>query len=357
MAWSGTYSTKIVKKLNDLSNAKYDPVYDKQINSTANQISNYGPYTSRYQPDIDNITGQINNYGTYNSKYQPYIDDYSNRIANWDYDPESDKSYQAYKQQYTTAGQKAMRDTLGQVSARTGGLASSYAGSAAQQTYDGYMQQLASMIPQLEQNAYNRATNTLNMYQGLDQTDYGRWRDALTDLYNRGNYLNGLDQTEYGRWADRLQDLYNQNGMYLNMDSNLYNRFLGNQQMGYDQLSAMQDYNDWEYQMWQDELARAAAAAKGSGGGGRGGGGRGRGGSGGSGSSSSNSGQAVTPTAGAAAGAATAALNKAYLNPTTLMNPYLNNTYTYATPAQTRAMALEAGGSPVNALKKLLNKK
>ena len=42
---------------------------------------------------------------------------------------------------------------LGQVAARTGGLASSYAGSAAQQTYDGYMSALADKVPELRQLA------------------------------------------------------------------------------------------------------------------------------------------------------------------------------------------------------------
>ena len=83
---------------------------------------------------------------TYTSRYQNQIDDLTRQILNreaFSYDPEKDPTYQQYKDSYTRNGERAMQDTLGQVSARTGGLASSYAGSAAQQTYDNYMGALA----------------------------------------------------------------------------------------------------------------------------------------------------------------------------------------------------------------------
>ena len=86
-----------------------------------------------------------------------------------------------------------------------------------------------------------------------------------------------LDQTDYGRWGDALNNLYQQNGMYLNMDANELARYQAGQSDAYEQLKAMQDYNDWEYQMWLADQEALAAAA-----GGSGGGGGGRGGSGGS---------------------------------------------------------------------------
>ena len=95
---------------------------------------------------------------TYTSKYQGKIDELTEAILNreaFTYDPEKDPTYQQYKESYTRNGERAMQDTLGQVSARTGGLASSYASSAAQQTYDGYMSALADKIPELRQLAYS----------------------------------------------------------------------------------------------------------------------------------------------------------------------------------------------------------
>ena len=77
------------------------------------------------------------NAPSYTSKYQDQIDDLMSSILNreqFSYDPESDPTYQQYKESYTRNGQRAMQDTIGQVSARTGGLASSYASAAGQQT-------------------------------------------------------------------------------------------------------------------------------------------------------------------------------------------------------------------------------
>jgi hypothetical protein len=50
---------------------------------------------------------------------------------------------------YTDYGKRAMQDTVGEISARTGGLASSYAGIVGQETYDNYMQELAAKYPDL----------------------------------------------------------------------------------------------------------------------------------------------------------------------------------------------------------------
>ena len=72
------------------------------------------------------------------------------------YDPQRDGAYQTYAGLYQRAGQQAMADTLGQAAALTGGYDSTYAQTAAQQSYNGYLQQLAALIPQLEQQALQR---------------------------------------------------------------------------------------------------------------------------------------------------------------------------------------------------------
>ena len=46
-----------------------------------------------------------------------------------------------------------MEDTLGKAAALTGGYASSYAQSAGQQAYNGYLQELAALVPELRQAA------------------------------------------------------------------------------------------------------------------------------------------------------------------------------------------------------------
>ena len=99
-----------------------------------------------------------------------------------------------------------MQDTLGQVSARTGGLASSYAGSAAQQTYDNYMGALADKIPELKQLAYsmyqdegNTQRANLEMLVALEQGDYAKYADLLAQ-YNTDRSF------DYGVHRDNISD-------------------------------------------------------------------------------------------------------------------------------------------------------
>ncbi len=142
---------------------------------------------------------------TYASKYQAQIDDLTKQIlgrAAFEYDPEKDPTYQQYKDSYTRSGERAMQDTLGQVSARTGGLASSYAGAAAQQTYDGYMAALADKIPELKQLAYQMyqdegATQRANleMLMALEQGDYAKYQTLLSQ-YNADRSF------DYGVFSD-----------------------------------------------------------------------------------------------------------------------------------------------------------
>lgn len=87
---------------------------------------------------------------TYTSRYQNQIDDLTRQILNreaFSYDPEKDPTYQQYKESYTRSGERAMQDTLGQVSARTGGLASSYAAAQRSRPMTTTWGQLADKIP------------------------------------------------------------------------------------------------------------------------------------------------------------------------------------------------------------------
>ncbi len=74
------------------------------------------------------------------------------------YDPEKDSLYQHYKEQYLNLGRLAMEDTVGKAATLTGGYGNSYAQTAGQQSYEAYMQQLAGVIPELYDRAYDRYT-------------------------------------------------------------------------------------------------------------------------------------------------------------------------------------------------------
>ena len=237
---------------------------------------------------------------TYTSRYQNQIDDLTRQILNreaFSYDPEKDPTYQQYKESYTRSGERAMQDTLGQVSARTGGLASSYAGSAAQQTYDNYMGALADKIPELKQLAYsmyqdegNTQRANLEMLVALEQGDYAKYADLLAQYNtdrsfdygvhrdnisderynNEWNYSVGRDQIADKRYED--ETAYNRETY---KDETEYNRALAKAQTlaaggdfsGYKALG----YTDQEIAGLKSAYNKAQASVRSSGGSSRGG--------------------------------------------------------------------------------------
>lgn len=104
------------------------------------------------------------------------------------YDPSRDEMFRRYARLYQRQGQTAMEDTLGQAAGLTGGYDSSYARQAGQQEYNRYMQELAALVPQLQQDAWDR---------------YETQGQALLDQYK---LLQGQDEDAYGQWRDRMED-------------------------------------------------------------------------------------------------------------------------------------------------------
>ena len=165
-----------------------------------------------------------NKPGEYQSQWQQSLDDTMNKILNrekFTYDLNGDALYQQYKDQYTTQGNLAMMDTMGQAAALTGGYGNSYAQSVGQQAYQGYLQQLNDKVPELYQLAldqYNREGDELYNQYGLfadrENTDYGRYRDTVSDWNIERDYLTGRYDTEserdYGRYTDNRNFAYGQ---------------------------------------------------------------------------------------------------------------------------------------------------
>lgn len=223
----------------------------------------------------------------YLSKYQERIDALADAILNrpaFSYDPETDPTYQQYKASYTRDGKRAMQDTLAQVSARTGGLASSYAQGASQQAYNNYMAQLADKIPELKQLAYSMYMDDLNqdradlsMLQGMEQTDYGKFLDKLgqwnTDRdFDYGVYRDDVadsqwqTQFDYGVHRDNVADSQWQQQFDYNAsrdqvaDSQWQTQF--DYQKAQDALAQQNWQTQWDYQKAQDALAREDALKK-----------------------------------------------------------------------------------------------
>ena len=120
------------------------------------------------------------------------------------YDPATDPSYKAYEGMYTRAGEEAFEDTIGRLSAMTGGRPSSWAVSSASQAKNQYMEDLQNVIPVLEQQAYGRhqdaytnLANQLAVLQDISDTSYGRYRDTVGDYRDERNF--GRDVFESDR--------------------------------------------------------------------------------------------------------------------------------------------------------------
>ena len=165
-----------------------------------------------------------NQPGEYTSAWSDQIGAILDRIMNrekFSYDLNSDALYQQYADQYTQMGKMAMMDTMGQAAAMTGGYGNSYAQSVGQQAYQGYLQQLAEVVPELYGMALDQYTqegqNMMNQYSLLvdqDQQDYGRYRDSVEDynakLQAAYDQYNTERDYDYSKWADGRDFSYGQ---------------------------------------------------------------------------------------------------------------------------------------------------
>lgn len=168
----------------------------------------------------------LQNPRTYASQYAKAITDYVNR-GKFNYDFNADPIYNQYKDQYTRQGNLAMKDTMGQAAALTGGYGNSYAQTAGQQVYNQYMQNLNDIVPQLYESAYSR------------------YNQEGQDMLNRASLLGEADNAEYQKL---LQD-YSIAADELNTAASLERAYAG------DALAREQ----FEYQKAQDEIANQLA--------------------------------------------------------------------------------------------------
>lgn len=171
---------------------------ESSVEYWANQIYQNGKFLNPYQAGYDAKYAAIMNR-------QPFS-----------YDLESDPQWQAYRDQYSRLGQRAYDDALARMSARTGGLASSYAGSAAAQAYGGYMQQMTDKIPELYRLAYDmysqdaaRDIADLNAIRGMAgdaydwwQGDFNRLGTALSVAQSQRDYDEAKDAAKLFAYGD-----------------------------------------------------------------------------------------------------------------------------------------------------------
>ena len=158
-----------------------------------------------------------NKPSAYVSQWQNQINDTINKITNRDkfsYDVNGDALYQQYKDKYIQQGKMAMQDTMGQAAAMTGGYGNSYAATAGNQAYQAHLNNLNDVVPELYQMAYNRYQdegqelyNQYSLFADRDNTEYGRYRDTVSDWQTDRSFLANRYDTErnfdYGAYSDK----------------------------------------------------------------------------------------------------------------------------------------------------------
>lgn len=194
-------------------------------------------YTGQYDGDVKDLWEQQKNYGSftygdapvYNNRYDGTIQDMIQGILNredFSYDPATDQLYQNYRKQYTREGQRATQDALGAAAAASGGMPSSYAGTAAGQAGNYYAAQMTDKIPELYELAYNKYLNDYNMQlsdlgvvQGAEQSDYDKYLNQLSQYNTDRNF-------DYSAWLDQYNMLSNNLQTAQGMSQSDYDRYL-----------------------------------------------------------------------------------------------------------------------------------
>ena len=231
--------------------------------TTVSSASNYESNRPTYEAsdDVESALKEANDKeaakpGEYTSDLtddiQALIDQALNR-APFSYDFSKDPMYAMYADRYQQQGKTAMKGAMGEAAALTGGYGSSYGQSVGQQTYQQYLTGLNDVLPELRDSAYQQYTDEgtklgsdIAMLQGQEATQYGRYRDTVSDYYTELNYF-----------REKYQD----------MSDSEYNRYLND-------VAAWESDRAYYYQKEQDAWTRAqaeAAARKSGGGGGSGG--------------------------------------------------------------------------------------
>ena len=281
------------------------------MNTNPDYSLNYLPTEAgkAYDAAMQKIAADLGDRPVYSGKWDPEVEASYNAIVNRDpfsYVAEEDPYWQQYQQRYTDLGQRAMKDTMGQAAALTGGYGNTYAQYAGQSAYNEYMAALADKALELEDRAYgrwidqgNQMLQNFQLAQSMQNTDYGRYRDAVSDYnynlalaqayedenYQRAVYDNSLriqaEQEAYARLRDQLGDLrYEDELGYARWRDQISDYRYEDETAYARQRDAIMDAR------YEDELAyaraqdAAAAAEKAAGGGSSGGGSRSSGGGG-----------------------------------------------------------------------------
>ena len=220
---------------------------------------------------------------SYTSQVQDMMDSIMNR-EKFSYDVDKDQLFQQALASSMNSGKQAMQDTMGQASALTGGYGSTYATTAANQTYNAYIEDAYNNLPQYYQMALeayqmegDEMYRQLGMLNDADEKEYNRnvtaydatyqhrnrmydeayqlFRDEKSDLFSLAN----LQLTEHGQRVSDAYNYYNASSNYADkLYSREYNSWLDSVNQAY-QNAQLLNNNAWsnknfDYQVERDTV-------------------------------------------------------------------------------------------------------
>lgn len=198
----------------------------------------YGALADSALADLAKQRARFEAPRTYQQQYAQAINDYINR-GKFTYDFNADPVYNQYKDSYTRQGRLAMKDTMGQAAALTGGYGNSYAQTAGQQVYNNYMQQLNDITPELYQLALDR------------------YNQEGQDMLSKASLLGDADSREYSEIGDAYSRALGELGTYAGLESD-------ERSFGYtreqNELANKLAREQFEYQKQQDAISNSLKA-------------------------------------------------------------------------------------------------
>lgn len=175
--------------------------------------------STEYKNTMESLKAVEYSPPSFSSDYDEDISAAYNKIVSrepFKYDFSADPLYGVYQDQYTQMGKQAMRDTMGQAAALTGGYGSSYGQAVGQQQYDAYLQRLNDVLPQLYGMAYDQYADEgaqlrdqLALAEALRSAEYQQFRDDIGDQQYRDawNLQLAQDRASYGDFGG-YEELY-----------------------------------------------------------------------------------------------------------------------------------------------------
>ncbi|MEI3085555.1 MAG: hypothetical protein V8S87_05830 [Oscillospiraceae bacterium] len=172
---------------------------------------------TKYESTMETLRQAEQEMPSFSGSYDDEIGRLYDRIINREgfrYDMNSDPLYMSYRDRYTREGRLAMKSTMGQAAALTGGYGSSYSQAVGQEQYGAYLEKLGNVMPQLYSAAYSRyksegdaLSEKYAMAVKRGESEYNRYRDRLSDAKAQQELGYKLEQQDYERQQKAFQTL------------------------------------------------------------------------------------------------------------------------------------------------------